>query len=91
MAMTPERTATTIGRPTINGYASTRPAVIGLAKILFLGLSQLSFATAAPLKKFLHITEEEHHGTEEPSLWLYLSTAVVLVLLGGAFAGLTIA
>lgn len=28
---------------------------------------------------------------DDPSLWAYLGTAVALVLLGGAFAGLTIA
>jgi len=77
------------GRPN-NGYTSTRPAVLGLAKILVLGLGQLSMTSAAPVKRFLHITEEEP-SSDEPSLWIYLTTALILVLLGGAFAGLTIA
>lgn len=28
---------------------------------------------------------------DDPAMWLYLSVAVILVLLGGVFAGLTIA
>lgn len=74
-----------------NGYGSSialRPAVLGLAKLLFLPL-----ASAAPL---LHA--RTHGGDEElpkdpsdPDLYVYLGVAVALVLLGGAFAGLTIA
>jgi metal transporter CNNM len=82
--------ATATGRQSSHGYTSTRSAVIGLAKILVLGLGQLSMINATPIKKLFHITEEEP-SPDEPSLWIYLSTAVVLVLLGGAFAGLTIA
>jgi metal transporter CNNM len=78
------------GRRPNNGYISTRPAVLGLVKILVLGLGQLSMTSATPVKKFLHITEEEP-SPDEPSLWIYLTTALILVLLGGAFAGLTIA
>jgi hypothetical protein len=38
------------------------------------------------------ITEElDTKAPEDPSLWIYLAVAVLLVLLGGAFAGLTIA
>ena len=78
------------GRQSSNGYSSTRPAILGLAKILILGLGQLSMTSAAPIKRLLHVTEEEP-SRDEPSLWIYLSTALILVLLGGAFAGLTIA
>lgn len=84
------RVAAAAGRQPNNGYTSTRPAALGLAKILVLGLGQLSMTSATPVKKFLHITGEEP-STDEPSLWIYLTTAVILVLLGGAFAGLTIA
>ncbi len=82
--------STATPRQTNNGYTSTRPAVIGLAKIVVLGLGQLSMTSAAPIKKLLHIAEEEP-SPDEPSLWIYLTTALILVLLGGAFAGLTIA
>jgi metal transporter CNNM len=84
------RSAATAGRRTSNGYTSTRPAVLGLAKIIVLGLGQLSMTSAAPVKRLLHITEEEP-SPDEPSLWIYLTTALILVLLGGAFSGLTIA
>lgn len=79
-------------RSNYNGYAASRPAVMGLAKVLVLALGQLSFASAAPLKQFFGIAEEDlTKEPEDASLWLYLTIAVVLVLLGGAFAGLTIA
>lgn len=74
-----------------NGYSSValRPAVLGLAKLLFLPL-----ASAAPLLQ----ARSKHDGDEElpkdpsdPDLYVYLGVAVALVLLGGAFAGLTIA
>jgi metal transporter CNNM len=79
------------GRHSSNAYTSTRPAVLGLAKIIVLGLGQLSIASAAPLKRYLQITDGDLPESEDPSLWLYLTTALILVLLGGAFAGLTIA
>lgn len=73
-----------------NGFRAVtlRPAVLGLAKLAFIPL-----VSAAPL-----LTARSHdHGdddgmsSEDPDLWIYLSIAVALVLLGGAFAGLTIA
>ncbi|TVY27270.1 Protein MAM3, partial [Lachnellula hyalina] len=76
-----------------NGYLA-RPAILGLAKLLVLGLSQVSYASAAPVTQFLGINKEKGDlpkDAEDPSLWLYLGVAAVLVLLGGAFAGLTIA
>lgn len=80
-------------RSSYNGYTSSRPAVLGLAKVLFLSLCQLSSVSAAPIGAYLGITSEDDlpKDAEDPSLWLYLVTAAVLVLLGGAFAGLTIA
>ncbi|RFU32764.1 hypothetical protein B7463_g3537, partial [Scytalidium lignicola] len=74
-----------------NGYRPTQTRTLGLAKVLLLGLSQLSSVTAAPLKSLLGIKEEEPRDPDDPSLWIYLTVAMVLVLLGGAFAGLTIA
>ncbi|PQE33689.1 hypothetical protein CJF32_00009099 [Rutstroemia sp. NJR-2017a WRK4] len=80
-------------RSSYNGYTSSRPAVLGLAKVLFLSLCQLSEVSAAPIATYLGITSEDDlpKDPEDASLWLYLLTAAVLVLLGGAFAGLTIA
>jgi metal transporter CNNM len=81
------------GRSTYNRYTSTRPAILGLAKILFLGLCQITQVSAAPFNyAFLNKAKNDApKDVEDPSLWLYLSIAAVLVLLGGAFAGLTIA
>lgn len=35
--------------------------------------------------------EEPPMSPDKPTLWIYLAVAIALVLLGGAFAGLTIA
>lgn len=67
------------------GLTSLRPAVIGMARVI--GLS-LSSAVAAPLAE-----RTTHHGDEldgTPKWMLYIGS-MALVLLGGAFAGLTIA
>jgi metal transporter CNNM len=67
---------------------------LGLAKILVLSLAQVPFVRAAPVHAshfFFAADDEEGKDPDDPSLWIYLSVAAVLVLLGGAFAGLTIA
>ncbi|KAF4334183.1 hypothetical protein FBEOM_12007 [Fusarium beomiforme] len=64
---------------------SIRPAVIGMGRVL--GAS-LTAASAFP------VDARGHHGHEEEgstSLWVLAVASMVLVLLGGAFAGLTIA
>jgi metal transporter CNNM len=81
------------GRSNYNGYAAARPAVLGLAKVLVLGLSQVSAAAALPLIPYVDSLAK---GNSEPelddgSLVLYLVVALCLVLAGGVFAGLTIA
>ncbi|KAK0709795.1 hypothetical protein B0T26DRAFT_754948 [Lasiosphaeria miniovina] len=70
-----------------SGLFAARSAVVGLARVLFMGVST---AYAAPLTTF------EHYHDDEPeevgaSLWVLYVASLVLVLLGGAFAGLTIA
>jgi len=75
-----------------NGYGSSRPGTSALTKSLYLGICKLSAVSAAPLIQLVGIESKKHLGdVEDPSLWLYLSVAFVLVLLGGVFAGLTIA
>ena len=64
--------------------------IIGLSKALFLSISSVS---AAPL---IHSKTGGHYHDEEPEaagtdLWVLYVASLVLVLLGGAFAGLTIA
>ncbi|ATY58865.1 DUF21 and CBS domain (Mam3) [Cordyceps militaris] len=67
------------------GIASLRPAVLGMARVIGLGLSSVA---AAPLQKSPHHGEDEAAGTP---LWVLCVASMALVLLGGAFAGLTIA
>ena len=83
---------TTFGR---GGLASgtVRPAVLLLARTLFVPL-----ASAAPLSLWQHSSigtleddVDSPKSPDDPNLWAYLGVAVALVLLGGAFAGLTIA
>lgn len=65
---------------------------MGAARLLL-----LPFASAAPLGIFernrLHLLEDAETpiSAGDPNLWIYLAVAVALVLLGGVFAGLTIA
>lgn len=61
--------------------------------LVFFAIACAPFAHAAPLDRgtFDILKEDEGKPAEDPSLWAYLGTAVALVLLGGAFAGLTIA
>ncbi|KAF3761258.1 DUF21-domain-containing protein [Cryphonectria parasitica EP155] len=62
-----------------------RPAILALSKALFtIG------AAAAPV----HVMDKLHDGNEEEAgtdLWVLYLASIFLVLLGGAFAGLTIA
>lgn len=81
--------------PAQNHYLTRRPLILGLAKILFIGVGQIPVVRAVPV----HVTsllheyagEPEPKAPNDPSLWIYLAVAAALVLLGGAFAGLTIA
>lgn len=69
------------------------------ARLLLVGLIHAALVCARPLANSVYLTKEHDHSDvpDEPrspddaTLWIYLSVAVVLVLLGGAFAGLTIA
>jgi metal transporter CNNM len=62
-------------------------------------LAPMMYAVASvPLSYAAPLLQAQHGGGEadpkspdDPGLWLYLGTAVGLVLLGGIFAGLTIA
>ena len=50
-------------------------------------------AIPMPLNPF-HVLAEDSEppmSPQKPTLWIYLAVAIALVLLGGAFAGLTIA
>lgn len=86
------KSAVSIGRSSSNGSNLPRPGVNGLTKVLLLVLAQITHVAAAPLKKYMALLHlEEPELVEGGDLVLYMSVAMVLVLLGGAFAGLTIA
>ncbi|KAI9796352.1 MAG: hypothetical protein M1833_006357 [Piccolia ochrophora] len=72
------------------GYS---PAAISLAKLSILAILHTPLLHAAPLRHlpFINFDEDTPKSPDNPDLYLYLGIAVILVLLGGAFAGLTIA
>jgi metal transporter CNNM len=70
------------------------PILSSISKLLFYLVAQLPFIGANPIRRnAFKVLEEPLEGTspDDPVLWIYLAVAVGLVLLGGAFAGLTIA
>lgn len=71
-----------------NGLARVRPIAL-----LSAGLLLSAVGHAAPLRHIpIAVLEEDlPKDPGDASLWIYLSVAVALVLLGGVFAGLTIA
>lgn len=81
----PRRQATSASKK--GGYSS--------ARLLLVGLIHAAVVCSAPLtrsfKTFESDVPDEPRSPEDATLWLYLGIALVLVLLGGAFAGLTIA
>jgi len=68
-------------------FPAVRRGVLGVARALFLSMPAVSAAPMSFSKEHSH--DEDH--TEGPSLAILLIASAVLVLLGGAFAGLTIA
>ncbi|KAL8284723.1 hypothetical protein RB597_002007 [Gaeumannomyces tritici] len=84
----------TIRAPTHSRYPShkavgaVRPAVLGLARLL--GVSVSAVAAAPLAATFQHGGGHDHDDLGTPVWVLYVASAI-LVLLGGAFAGLTIA
>ncbi len=79
---------------------AARATLFSLVRLLVLALTHLPFLHAAPVSPrgwglydgtAAKDEEEGAKPAEDPTLWIYLTFAVGLVLLGGAFAGLTIA
>jgi hypothetical protein len=76
-------------RPAAAGIASYRPAVLCLGRILGIGLSSVA---AAPLEAHHHGDADEHAPEDGGTpTWVLAVASMALVLLGGIFAGLTIA
>lgn len=75
------------------GLASSRLAILSTMKLVLAGIANIPLIGAVPIR-FLPATllvADEGIPPKSPKLWIYLVVAMVLVLLGGAFAGLTIA
>lgn len=82
-----------LGGP-LNSRSSVSPAAFSFVKLLAASILHPTLSYAAPIfTRSIHSFEEEEgpKSPDDASLWVYLSVAVALVLLGGAFAGLTIA
>ena len=72
----------------------SRPTFLSVVKLVIFGIANFRSIRAAPVPPFSIWTKEDADGAmpaDSPTLWIYLAVAVGLVLLGGAFAGLTIA
>ncbi|KAG9573554.1 DUF21-domain-containing protein, partial [Aureobasidium melanogenum] len=72
------------------------PAALSIVKLLGASLINLPLSYAAPLfdksdSPIYRREEPEPKSPDDPQLWVYLGVAIALVLLGGVFAGLTIA
>lgn len=76
-----------------HGYTAARPLVLSMAKLFMLGFLPLLRAAPQLRGPFNVFAEDEETpmSPDKPTLWIYLAVAIALVLLGGAFAGLTIA
>ncbi|KAH6647494.1 hypothetical protein BKA67DRAFT_523912 [Truncatella angustata] len=75
-------------RQTNHVLRTLRPAVLALGRVLALGYSAVTAAPTSIRTRDLHDDEPEAEGS---ALWVLYIVSMVLVLLGGAFAGLTIA
>ena len=84
----------TASRP-IGGVAAQRPLILSLLKLFFLGIVNFPLLGAAPTRRWPVVPfaedDDDPMSPDKPTLWIYLAIAIALVLLGGAFAGLTIA
>ena len=72
--------------PPVRGNGLNRAQ--SLAKLVLLLSSQLPLLQASPI---LHTAKKQGKSAKDPELWVYASVSLALVVLGGVFAGLTIA
>lgn len=82
----------TATRP-LGGLVARGPVILSLIYRAFFMLFNLPLLNALPVQIGLNELAEEKAplSPDNPTLWIYLAVAVGLVLLGGIFAGLTIA
>ncbi|KAI4157260.1 MAG: hypothetical protein LQ342_008449 [Letrouitia transgressa] len=76
-----------------NAHTRMRPGTLSLLRILVYVVTSLPLLQATPLRHghFIAFEADKPMSASEPTLWIFLAVAAGLVLLGGAFAGLTIA
>lgn len=74
------------GRNAHPALSTIRPSILAIVRLLALPL-----VSALPLSTLKKDDDEAPADPSDPNLYLYLGIAVALVLLGGVFAGLTIA
>lgn len=95
----PRRAPSCTGRKPPTSKSNARDTLATMARLLsvrvslvtsILALLRAILTQAAPTHLDLRRAEEKHPETAV-EMWIYLTTAGALVLLGGAFAGLTIA
>lgn len=86
-ALTSSRPRGAAINPALSGGS---PATFSIIKLLAVAILHPTVSYAAPLLARA-VEEDEGKSPDDPDLWVYLGTAIALVLLGGAFAGLTIA
>lgn len=70
-----------------NGVGALRPAVLGMGRLLSIGYTTVA---AAPLTSRGH-GGEEGEGAGGTPIWILAIASLALTLIGGVFAGLTIA
>ena len=89
MISTPHMMGTTRINPS---FSSSRP-FLSLARLLPLVTNAIRSVQAAPyyVTTYRPVITQAGKKPGDPNLWIYLGVAALLVLLGGAFAGLTIA
>jgi len=81
------------------GRARNGGLAYSAGRLALIGLIHAALTIASPLPSTFTTAKDHHHSdvpdeprsADDAALWIYLSVAIVLVLLGGAFAGLTIA
>jgi len=77
----------------LGGLVARSPVILSLVQRIVLMLFNIPQIRALPVRLGLAAVVEEDPplSPDNPTLWIYLAVAVGLVVLGGIFAGLTIA
>lgn len=77
----------------LGGLVARSPVILSLVQRILLMLFNLPQIRGRPVRLGLAavVEEEPPLSPDSPTLWIYMAVAVGLVVLGGVFAGLTIA